>query len=142
MHQPLPPPPPQPLRPTTADWRQAPVTPGDWNWSMESGRSTARFAGGMLVLRCDRAGTVTLIRAGAAAGPVPMTITTSSGARTLSASPLPGSAPALAVTLEAGDPVLDAMIFSRGRFMVEAPGLAPIHIPSWPEIGRVVEDCR
>jgi hypothetical protein len=107
---------------------------------MEHGQSVARFAGGALVLRCDPAtGTITLQRAGQTTGPEPLTVTTTSGERTLSASPQAGS---LAVTLPARDQVIDAMIFSRGRFVVEAPGLAPLYVPSWPEVGRVAEDCR
>jgi hypothetical protein len=110
---------------------------------MEAGQSVARFAGGALVLRCDRrSGTVVLQRAGAVPGPEPMTISTTSTVRTLAATPQPGSAPALVATLTARDPLLDAMIFSRGRFAVEAPGLAPLYVPSWPEVARVTEDCR
>lgn len=139
--RPLPPPPPPP--PAALDWRQAPITPGDWNWAMEGGQSVARFADGVLVLRCDRAaGTIVLQRAGSATGPVPMTVTTSSALRTFSATPQPGPPAMLAVSLTARDPVLDAMVFSRGRFAVEAPGLPPIYAPSWPEVGRVAEDCR
>jgi hypothetical protein len=107
---------------------------------MEDGQSVARFAGGTLVLRCDRgSGTITLQRAGEAPGPEPMTITTTSGVSTLSASPQAGS---LTVGLPARDAVIDSMIFSGGRFAIEAPGLAPLYLPSWPEVGRVAEDCR
>ena len=42
----------------------------------------------------------------------------------------------------ANDPLLDAMIYSRGRFMVSAAGRPDLIIPPWPEIARVVEDCR
>jgi hypothetical protein len=34
------------------------------------------------------------------------------------------------------------MAFSRGRFMVEAQGMATLVLPAWPEPARVVEDCR
>ena len=122
------------------DWRDMPITPGDWAWSQEGGQSVARFAGGALSMRCDRAsGTVTVLRSGRAAGSVPLTITTTDTGRTLSASP---RGDALAVTLQARDSLLDAMAFSRGRFMVEAAGLATLYVPSWPEVGRVIEDCR
>jgi hypothetical protein len=129
--------------PAALDWRDAPITPGDWSWSMAGGQSVARFAGGMLTLRCDRAsGTVALLRAGGAAGSEPMTVTTTSGVRTLSATPESAPGPVLAVRLRANDTLLDAMTFSRGRFMVQVPGLPPLYAPSWPEVGRVVEDCR
>jgi hypothetical protein len=122
------------------DWREAPITPGNWSWGMEGGQSVARFAGGMLVLRCDRAsGTVTLLRAGAANRSVPVTVTTTSGVHGFTASPADG---AIAASLPARAPVLDAMIFSRGRFALEAQGLPPLYAPSWPELSRVAEDCR
>ena len=38
--------------------------------------------------------------------------------------------------------MLDAMVFSRGRFVVERTGAAPLVVPPYAEIGRVVEDCR
>jgi hypothetical protein len=40
------------------------------------------------------------------------------------------------------DPLLDAMAFSRGRFRVEVAKLPPLYLPSWPEVSRVIEDCR
>ena len=141
--RPLPPPPPAPHPPRPADWRDAPATPGNWRWSIEGGRSVARFGGDALVLSCNReAAGVTLARPGAAQGEVPMTILTSSGNRTLSGQGLDGPPPVIALTLAARDSLLDAIVFSRGRFAVETAGLPTLYLPSWPEIGRVVEDCR
>lgn len=138
--RPTPPPSPLPSRPATQGWQDAPITPGNWTWGMEGGQSVARFASGTFVLRCDRAGgTITLQRAGAAAGVEPLTVTTTSGVRTLSATPQSGG---LTVTLPARDPLLDAMALSRGRFAVETPGQEPLYVPSWPEVSRVSEDCR
>ena len=103
----------------------------------------ARFGGDALVLSCNRdAAAVTLIRAGAAEGEVPMTILTSSGNRTVSGKALPGPPPVIALTFAARDSLLDAMAFSRGRFAVETAGLPTLYLPSWPEISRVIEDCR
>lgn len=139
---------PAPAPPPTAtgpklDWRDAPITPGDWRWGSEGGQSVARFAGGLLVLRCDSASrTVTLQRPGAGTGPVPFTVITAATTRQLSATPQPGTPPYLALNLPARDPLLDAMAFSRGRFAVETAGLPTLYVPSWPEVGRVVEDCR
>lgn len=140
--RPLPPPLPPPPSPA-ADWRDAPITPGTWRWAMEGGRSVARFGGEMLVLSCNRdAAAVTLMRPATAAGPVPVTILTSALNRTASASPEPGPPPTIALTLPARDSLLDAMAFSRGRFAVETAGLPALYLPSWPEVTRVVEDCR
>lgn len=138
--RPAPPPPPPPSRPATQGWQDAPITPGNWTWGLEGGQSVARFAGGTFVLRCDRAtGTITLTRTGASTSVEPLTVTTTAGVRTLSATPQSGG---LAVSLPARDPLLDAIAFSRGRFAVETPGLEPLYVPSWPEVSRVSEDCR
>lgn len=137
------PPPLAPRQPSGIDWRDAPITPGDWRWSSEAGQSVARFAGGALVLRCDLASrTVALQRAGSAAGAVPVTVLTSTGNRQLSAAPQPGPPPMLSVSLPGRDNLLDAMAFSRGRFAIEVAGLPTLYVPSWPEVSRVVEDCR
>lgn len=133
---PLPPPPPRPI----VDWQHAPVTPGDWVWSNAGGRSQASFAGGLMQLVCDRGNnTVVVLRRGNADGAVPMTIATSAMTRTVSAS---GSAGGIALSLAARDPLLDAMAFSRGHFALEVAGLGAIYVPSWPEVSRVIEDCR
>ncbi|HEY0958138.1 MAG TPA: hypothetical protein VGE05_02565 [Novosphingobium sp.] len=124
--------------PPIADWRDAPITPGTWNWSNENGQSIARFADGKLELRCDRANeAVRLKLAGFNAGPV--TITTSSLTRTLATTADGGGASS---RIGRNDPLLDAIAFSRGRFAVGAANAASLYVPSWPEISRVVEDCR
>ena len=134
---PLPPPTPQ------ADWRQTPLTPGDWQWGMVNGQSVARFAGGTLELRCDRrGGTITMLRSGSASGQIPVTIMTSALTRPLNGVARSAPVPAVAVTFPVRDPILDAMAFSRGRFAVEMAGLPTLYVPSWPEVSRVIEDCR
>lgn len=140
---PTPAPPPRPAPPAqTTDWTRAPLTLGDWKWSLENGQSVARFGGGVLVLRCNlSARTIELSRSGAVDGQTPLTVLTSALTRTLSASPATGPA-ATQVTLAASDPLLDAMAFSRGRFAIETPGLPRLVVPSWTEVSRVVEDCR
>lgn len=138
---PAPPPPP-------ADWRDAPITPGDWTYGAAASGSVANFGGGslspLLALQCDRAANrIVLRRAGSAAGPVPLTITTTNATRSFSAAPsAPPQPPELVVALAPRDPILDAIVFSRGRFMVEAAGLPTLFLPTWPEVARVVEDCR
>lgn len=134
------PPPPLPPR---LDWRDMPITPGDWRWSMEGGQSVARFADGALVLRCDPGSRlVTIQRKGAGVGQVPMTVITSEGSRQLTASAQHGPPPALTLSIAGRDRLLDAIAFSRGRFAVETAGLPTLYVPSWPEISRVIEDCR
>ena len=162
--RPAPLPPPAAVRPRPGgDWRDAPITPGNWRWGMEGSRSVARFGADLLILSCERsAATVTLIRPGMIAPPpapaavegvvpapsppvrqsVPMTILTSNMTRPANGEAIPGPPAVVAVAFTARDPVLDAMAFSRGRFAIETAGLPTLYVPSWPEIGRVVEDCR
>jgi hypothetical protein len=128
------PPPPRP----SIDWREARATPGDWVWSNAGGGSSASFAQGLFTMRCQQ-GSVVIARRGSGEGPVPMSISTSAMTRTLSGA---GSASEITATLTARDPLLDAMAFSRGHFAVEVAGLAPLYVPSWPEVSRVIEDCR
>ena len=146
------PPPPRPVAtavpaPPPADWRDAALTPGTWSYEPGTAGSAARFgadAGAPLAtLRCDRAaGRITLERAGAAPGPLPLTITTSNATRAFTATPVASAAPQLALAFAPRDPVLDAMALSRGRFVIEVVGLPTLYLPAWPEISRVVEDCR
>jgi hypothetical protein len=138
------PPPPVAIAP---DWRDRPITPGAWRWDLVGGASSARFAEGpsgpLLEFRCDRrSGAVLMIRPGTGSDAVVTTVTTTSASRPLTARPLRGPTPQLAVALPARDPLLDAIVFSRGRFMVETQGLPTLYLPSWPEVARVVEDCR
>ena len=131
-----------PLAPNVG-WRDAPVTPGSWTWAMSGSQSVERFAGGELSLVCDRAArAVTLLRRGEAQGSVPATILTTIRNADLTAVPLDRLPPHVAITFAPNDPVLDAMAFSRGRFAVEVMGLPTVIAPSWPEVSRVIEDCR
>lgn len=136
----LPPPPQRPRQSSTPDWRDAPITAGNWSWSAEDGRSVARFAGGALELNCDRAGgTVTLRRALPNAGTSTILVSTSAVTRALPAARTPDG---LSSRMAATDPLLDAIAFSRGRFAVAVDRAETLYVPSWPEISRVVEDCR
>jgi hypothetical protein len=39
-------------------------------------------------------------------------------------------------------PLLDAMVFSRGRFAISMPGSPALVVPAGTEVAHVVEDCR
>jgi len=148
--QPRPAPPvatPQPAAPTavsTGASAAVPVgtrSPGAWTYRREgAGRSRALFGpatGPAFLLACAGGGSIELVRAGATTGP--LTFRTTSEARSVQASPGPAG---LTARVGANDPLLDALAFSRGRFTVEAPGAAPLTVPTWPELARVIEDCR
>lgn len=131
--------------PLSADWRDWPVTPGDWVYRRDAEGSIALFGGpgsdALLTLRCDRTrGLMYLSRAGAAAAP--LVVRTSTIARTLAVQ-LTGAAPAYGtVALAPNDALLDALAFSRGRFVVEQAGATTLVVPAWAEVPRVTEDCR
>ena len=137
--------PPPPAPPAPADWRDAPASPGTWTWANEAGRSTARYGlparPSLAVLACDPVTrTTNLWRTGAAGAGALLVVTATSARRALTGSPAPSGG--LSASLPANDPLLDAIAFSRGRFMLETPGNPPLYLPSWPELSRVVEDCR
>ena len=146
-------PPPGPPRPR-GEWRDWPALPGDWTYRATSEGAEATFGSARepaLTFYCDRRSRSVLltIRIGATYDPV--TIRTSTLTRTLIASPthegstipftLAGSKPGWTTTLAVTDPLLDAMAFSRGRFVVDRAG-SPLVIPAYAEIGRLIEDCR
>ena len=106
-----------------------PLAPGQWTYAATETGSEAR-SDGYLSIRCDRATrTVSLMRPGIA--PSVLTVSTDTTTRNL---PAGGR-------LLANDPILDAIAFSRGRFIVSGGG-ATLAIPTWPEAARSIEDCR
>ncbi|OYW44254.1 MAG: hypothetical protein B7Z08_12565 [Sphingomonadales bacterium 32-68-7] len=135
---PAPAPPPVPP-PFTGNWMDAPITPGNWRYT--PGAATFGDAGApLLALRCDRVrGMITIARTGGAPDPLAMTVRTEFTDRSLQTVVQGG---ALVAAVSAGDAILDAMAFSKGRFAVEMPGLPALYVPSWPEVLRVIEDCR
>lgn len=130
---------PAPPSPPPADWRDAMRSSGTWRWQREGTLSVARY-GADFALSCDAASRqVTLRRSAAQPSASPLTITTTSTRRILNGVADSGAVFAM---LPGTDPLLDAMAFSRGRFMIETAATAPLFLPSWSEISRVVEDCR
>jgi len=106
-----------------------PLASGQWSYVATAAGSEARYDG-YLSIRCDRTSrTVTVMRPGVA--PAVLTVITDMTTRNL---PVGGR-------LLANDPILDAMAFSRGRFLVSGGGVT-LAIPSWPEAARSIEDCR
>lgn len=131
--------------PLAADWRDWPVTPGRWTYTRDERGSVALYGqtgtDAVALLRCDaRAGRMFLSRAGTVAGP--LTVRTSSIARTVQMGATGGEPPYVAASFAPTDSLLDAMAFSRGRFALDQPGTSPLALPAWAEIGRVIEDCR
>jgi len=140
---PVPAPAPTPV-PLGADWNDWPLTPGDWAYRRDSRGSIALFgpAGGdaAMTLRCDSARRMIYLSVrGPADG---ATIRTTSLTRTIPLQPTGDDAGYVASALPPTDSLLDAMAFSRGRFVVAMRGGPPLVVPPYAEIGRVIEDCR
>ena len=107
-----------------------PLATGQWSYAAGANGGEARF-GAHFSLRCDRAArTMTVSRPSAA--PAALTIVTDMQTRALPANG----------RLSANDPILDAIAFSRGRFLVTGGSAAVLAVPSWPEAARAIEDCR
>ncbi len=129
------------------DWRDWPLTPGDWVYRQDARGSIALFgprgADAELTIRCDRAARQIFVsRRGAARGNAPMTVRSSSLLRSVPTLPT-GAVPAyMAAAIDPRDPLLDAIGFSRGRFVIEQATLPTLVVPAWAEMPRVVEDCR
>ena len=135
---PAPSPTPAPAPPFAGNWMDAPATPGDWTYS----GGIARF-GRDLMLRCDRpAGVVEISRAGTAGLPVQMIVRAEMMERGFAAQPTESDPARVLARVPAHDPLLDAIAFSKGRFAVEVAGLPTLYLPSYPEVTRVIEDCR
>lgn len=135
---------PQPT-PLAQDWRDWPYTPGDWVYRQDARGSIALFgvpgADAAFTIRCDvRANAIYLSRAGSIAGP--LTIRTSTVQRAVAVQPTGGMPPYVAAALGPRDGLMEAIGFSRGRFVVQQEGAPTLVLPAWAEIGRVAEDCR
>jgi hypothetical protein len=48
----------------------------------------------------------------------------------------------ISAELAAKDPMLDAMVYSRGAFLISLAGIEDLIAPTWAEFARVVEECR
>jgi len=124
----------QPAAPTFEAYRNYPLSAGDWSYVVTPSEGEARF-GASFVIRCERATRLVLLQRlnppGSTAAA--MTIVTDTVVRGFAGSP---------VRLSARDSLLDAIAFSRGRFVVSGGGGAALILPSWPEAARSIEDCR
>jgi hypothetical protein len=138
-------PPPTPLPPPAANWENGTLTPGNWTYAKDArgGLALYGFAGSApsVSIRCESmARRIYVSRPGSVAGQ--MTLRATTGARAYDAVPTAGPQPFVAAQISPTDPQLDALAFSRGRFLVGLAGAADIVVPSAPEVARVIEDCR
>lgn len=116
--------------PAQAGWEDAPQTAGDWTYA--NGTATFGLPGQPRLTMACVGGAVRIAIPGALTGL--LTVRTETATRAVQATG--GTA-----SLQARDPLLDAMAFSKGRFAIEGGG-QPLYVPAWPEVSRVIEDCR
>jgi hypothetical protein len=134
-----------PVVTTSSDWRDWPLTPGTWTYRRDGRGSIALFgvtgSDARMTLRCDTARRAIFL---SVAGSVPaaLTIRTTSLTRAVPVQPTGGTPAYVATALAPTDGLLDAMGFSRGRFVVQQPDGSTLVVPAWAEIERVTEDCR
>jgi len=126
--------------PPSADWRDAPLTPGGWTLGQTSGGLAADFAN-LFTMRCTHAeaGIVLTLHGAAGSASGSLRFTTDTREQLLVARRTPEG---LSATVPAREPLLDAIAFSRGRFRLQSSDGRTLVMPSWTEISRVIEDCR
>lgn len=131
--------------PAPVDWQDRAWTPGTWTYAQDARGSRALYGrpgeDAAVLVRCDR-GERAIFLSRAGQSPAPFTIRTTSVTRAVAAQPTGGQPLYMAARFAPDDRLLDAMIFSRGRFTIEQPGTPPTVLPPWAELARVVEDCR
>ncbi len=146
VSRPVAPPPAPPSSPNWEDWK---ATPGDWAYRRDARGSVALFGvpgtNAVFLARCDTArARIYLSRGGnfAAGETGQMTIKASSATKSYAAMNSDATPPYVAAEVLPSDPHLDAMAYSRGKFIVSIKGAADLVVPTWAEFARVVEDCR
>lgn len=145
-------PPPVAVTPPPAvsgNWEDWPFSPGDWAYRQDARGSVALFgppgADAQFLVRCDmKERKIFASRSGAfpQGESGRMTIRATTGLQTYPVANTQGTSAYVAAELQPMDRHLDAMAFSRGRFVVSVKGASDLVVPSWPELARVVEDCR
>ena len=140
---------PAPLAPAplAADWTDRPAAPGDWSYRGQPGGSMASFGqanmAAVFTMRCAQ-GRILLSHPGTlpAGKSATMTLRATTGSARHAVHNAADGQPYVSASLSPRDAILDQMIFSRGRFLVQVEGAPDLVLPAWPEIARVVEDCR
>lgn len=142
----------RPVSQLADNWADLPRTAGDWTYGPAVDGSAARFVDNngrtLLAVSCSRSTRRVLI--GRMATNLPdrptMDIRTETAQRSSVLERVDNSgnasSPNVVWAFEANDRFLEAIGFSRGHFAVGVTGAEAIYPPAYPEITRVIEDCR
>jgi len=118
---------------------------GDWSYAPAADGSEAAFANGsgsqQLFVHCTRATRRVTIARPAAVAATSMRVWTSSLERSVPSSFNPATG-RLTIDLANFDPLLDAIVSSRGRVAFTVGTQPSLVVPPWAELARVIEDCR
>ena len=129
----------------TPDLAAATPIDGNWTYAATNDGSEATFANAagfpQLVVHCTRATRRVSIAKPASAAAAVINVWTSSQTRSVPASFNPATGK-LTIEFDANDALLDALSNSRGRLGFTVSPQAPLVVPAWAEVARVVEDCR
>ena len=128
-----------------ADYSYSPISPGAWNYRAVTGGSEATFVDGAgtarMVVTCGKVSRLVTLSKISAAPAATLSFWTSSAARNLPAR-FDINSKRVITQVGATDSLLDALVFSRGRFAVSMPGAPALVVPAGTEVAHVVEDCR
>ena len=128
-----------------ADFSFSGVTPGAWIYRSVTGGTEAAFLDGAgatrMVIACGKVTRLVTLSRVSTAPATTMSFWTSSVTRDLTSR---FHQPSGRVIAQVGglDPLLDAIVFSRGHFAISMPGYPALVLPAGTEIAHVVEDCR
>jgi hypothetical protein len=130
---------------TVPDLSTATPIAGDWSYTATADGSEARFADAtgnpQLIVHCTRATRHVSISKPASAAAPSINVWTSSQTRSVPSSFNPATG-RLSFDLQPYDALLDAIATSRGRIGFSVGTQPALVVPPWPELARVVEDCR
>ena len=126
------------------DWSTADLSTGEWarQTAGQNGETRAIFGDGAMTITCT-ARQITLRRHGIIPADTEnqFRVRSSFGERALPAR-YEMTSRSLYFTLPASDQLWDQIIYSRGRFLVEASFQPPLLVPTRPEVARTIADCR
>ena len=118
---------------------------GSWSYAAAPDGSEAVYANGsgspQLFVHCTRATRRVSISRPATAAAASIAVWTSSLEKSVPTSFNPATS-RLTIDLANFDPLLDAMVSSRGRVAFTVGTQPSLVVPPWAELARVIDDCR
>jgi hypothetical protein len=134
-----------PLPAQIADLTYAPPIAGSWRYTPTASGSEISFNSDVglpqLTIRCTHVTRMLTIVKPAPSPATSLWVWTSLQVRMLPAT-FDAATLRVSSSISAFDALADSMASSRGRIGFGTPGIAPLVVPAWGDVTRVVEDCR